>query len=67
MNFSEWYDELPCDEQAALCEHDVWAGAVNTAIKKLEEEHKTLLLHKLEIHATGANGCIEILKRMLED
>jgi len=62
MNFSEWRNELPCDEQAALCEYDVWAGAVNTAIEKLER-HKTLLLRKLDSRATGVNSCIEVFKK----
>ena len=67
MNFSEWRNELPCDEQAALCEYDVWVGAVNTAIEKLER-HKTLFLYaRLDAHAAGVNGCIKALKRMIED
>lgn len=67
MNFSEWRDELSYDEQAALCKYDVWAGAIDTAVKKLREERETLLLHKLNSHATGVNGCIEILEEMLKD
>ena len=67
MNFSEWRNELPCDEQAALCEYDVWAGAVNTAIGKLEKR-KTLFLHIThDSCAAGVNSCIEILEEMLED
>ena len=67
MNFEEWYETLPDDEKAALCKHDVWRGALNTAIRELKKEYGILINSKLPTVAAGVNISIEILSILLKD
>jgi hypothetical protein len=66
MTFSEWYEILPDDEKAALCEYDVWRGALNTAIKELQKEYDILMRNKLPTVAAGVNIGTEILLNLLK-
>lgn len=55
-SFDEWYESLPCDEQAALCSYDVWKGALSTAIEELKKDP-----------FAEAYDCIATLEKGLKD
>ena len=67
MNFSEWHETLSEDKKIVLCKHDVWKGALNTAIDDLRTEYAILMNSKLPTVGAGVSIAIEILKNLLED
>jgi hypothetical protein len=67
MTFNEWHEALPDDEKAALCKHDVWEGAIETAIGELKKEYSMLMNSKLPTVAAGVSISIEILSGFIKE